>query len=78
MADNKKEMVAEPKPEKVAISGVLSFILGILAPLLNVLTPELRKWAGGFLKDFKAKAALTDNPWDDILADVLCKLFGIE
>lgn len=39
--------------------------------VLSVASPEIRKMCCEMLKEMEAKAAATDNPWDDVLVQLL-------
>jgi len=52
-------------------------ISGIAKQLLLSITPQLRGTLVEFANDFKARAAKTSNPWDDVLAAVICALLGV-
>jgi len=43
----------------------------LLNVALSAMTPELKKFLHQLIKDFKARAAQTPNPWDDIIASLL-------
>jgi len=47
----------------------------LLYSALSGMTPELKKFLHQLIKDFKARAAQTPNPWDDIVAALLEALF---
>jgi len=39
--------------------------------VVSIMTPALREALCTFAKEFKTKATETDNPWDDVVADLL-------
>lgn len=55
---------------------IIALIVAVLKPILSVLTPTIREELGKLLYAFYAKAEMTDNPWDDFLAELLLKLMG--
>ena len=63
-------------------SNVLGKLLSTLAKwvgfLLPVVTPEIRKFAEKFIREFEVKAKATPNIWDDALVDVLKAIFNIK
>jgi len=59
------------------ITGILSFIINILRPIIAILTPMLRESLSDVLLKFYSDAKKTDNPWDDFLAQVFLQLLGI-
>ena len=50
----------------------------LLMQVLGAMTPQLRKTLEAFAKDFREQARKTPNPWDDLLADVICSLLGVK
>jgi hypothetical protein len=56
----------------------IAFIAKVLKPIVGLITGELSEDIKGWVTDFRAKAADTPNPWDDILAEFLCGIFGIK
>ena len=49
----------------------------IIKNILELVSPELRKFIVDFILEFEEKAKLTPNLWDDVLALVLKKIFAI-
>lgn len=50
----------------------------VLAQLLGAVTPVLLSSVKGFAVTFRDKARKTDNPWDDVLADLILGLLGVK
>lgn len=46
------------------------------ADFFKLITPDILELIKSFCKALKEAADKTDNPWDDILADLFCKIFG--
>lgn len=40
-------------------------------------TPEIAAELKRFARDFREKAKKTENPWDDVAADLLCFVLGV-
>jgi len=53
------------------------WFLNVIMVVLKFATPELRDTMKDFLVGFKEKAAQTPNPVDDIIADALLIVFGV-
>ena len=51
---------------------LLSLIVGVLENASPMIIESIKGW----VKDLKAKAAATPNPWDDVLASFLEKIVG--
>ncbi len=56
----------------------LKIMLSIAMAALTGMTPALREQLSQAARDFRTKAAETKNPYDDILANMLCGILGIE
>lgn len=55
-----------------------AWYLRILKMILGVISGPLREELVTSALAFRVKARETDNPWDDILADMLCWALNIE
>ncbi len=53
-------------------------ILLIITAALRAISPELRNVLAGVVTSLKKSAASTDNPWDDLLVEVLGAVLGIK
>lgn len=53
------------------------FILNLIKQLLTVASPPLRAELLKFVNDYRESAKKTPNPWDDILAGLLCWIVGV-
>lgn len=53
------------------------WIVKLLMWLLPLISGPLRERLESFAKGFREDARKTDNPLDDLLADILCWLLGI-
>lgn len=53
-----------------------AILLKLLVSVLARSTPALVDYLRGMAVEFRVKAAQTDNPVDDVLADLLCALVG--
>ena len=51
-------------------------LLRILMQIIYIASPEIRKEMCKALQAAKEKAKQTQNPWDDILIDVIITLLG--
>jgi len=54
------------------------WLLRLLSWILPLISVPLRKQLEEFARQFREDARKTDNPADDILADILCWMLGIE
>lgn len=54
------------------------WLLTLLRWLLPLVSVPLRTNLEKFAREFREEARKTSNPADDILADILCWLLGIE
>lgn len=55
-----------------------TWMIRLLRQLLTVASGPLRQQLTEFAKKFREEAKATPNPWDDVLADVICWLLGVE
>ena len=55
-----------------------NWLIRLLTWLLPLVSPQLRKDLEIFAKKFREDARKTENQADDVLADILCWLLGIE
>ena len=56
----------------------VKWLLKLLPNLVASISGPLRQELVTFAKNFKEKAAKTENPWDDFAAAVLCSVLGID
>ncbi|MBA7710613.1 hypothetical protein ES703_119558 [subsurface metagenome] len=56
---------------------LINLIVEILRPLVDIVSPTIRKRLEDFLIDFYNNAIETENPWDDFLARFLLRIFAI-
>ena len=49
----------------------------LLRMLLAAISGPLRQDLMKFAEAFRVKAKQTENPWDDLLADIICWLLGM-
>ena len=61
----------------IGFTWVIELLIKILAALLPLITPALRKELERFLLDWYKKAIETPNPWDDFLAKFFLRILGI-
>jgi len=61
----------------VVWTWVIKAIGQVLVPIVAIITDALREELETWVRQFHAKALLTENPWDDFLAEVLAKALGI-
>ena len=54
------------------------FLMRILPTVMEQVTPALRSSLVAWIIRFEEQAKETDNPYDDILAELLKVIFGIE
>ena len=50
----------------------------VVLMLLNAVTPAILTSAKGFAVTLRDKARKTENPFDDVLADLICALLSIK
>ena len=55
-----------------------TWLIGLLRQILGVVSGPLRDTLVNFAKSFRASARKTENPWDDVLADIICWLLQVE
>ena len=53
-----------------------AILKGILKEIMAKISPEIRAQLKAFMADWKAKAAATDNWYDDVLVDFLWDILG--
>jgi len=56
---------------------LINLVVSILRPLVDIVSPTLRKELEDFLIDFYNKSMETENPYDDFLARFLLRIFAI-
>lgn len=54
------------------------WLMRLLPNLVASVSQPLREELVTFAKNFKVKAAKTENPWDDFAAAVICWALGID
>ncbi len=54
------------------------WIFKLLLQILSVISGPLRTQLTDFAKKFREDARKTANPWDDILADIICWLLQVD
>ncbi|MQY79609.1 MAG: hypothetical protein GH151_10530 [Bacteroidetes bacterium] len=52
--------------------------MDLIKIILNAISPSLRKLIVEFILSLRAAAKKTDNPLDDIIVEVLIKVFDIK
>jgi len=57
---------------------IVSMALKLLIPMLRVVTPVLVAELKTMIQEFYRKALITDNPWDDLLAEFLMEILDID
>lgn len=55
-----------------------SFIIRLFAQILGAATPAMRAELVKFLSEYREACQKTPNPWDDILAEMLCWFCGVK
>lgn len=65
------------KTPGITWTAMLNILVAVLGPILRAVTPVLREQLEEWLIGFYKKAKTTDNPWDDFLAELLLRIFGI-
>lgn len=76
----------KPETKECAMSGIkgtlgkvgINVLEALIPFILTNVTPALLDQLRDLARTFKAKAAETPNPWDDLLANVLCALIGAD
>lgn len=53
------------------------WIVKFIGAVISLASPEIIKQVQAMAKQLKVKAAQTDNPIDDVLAELLCSLLGV-
>lgn len=56
---------------------LIDLMLNVLRPLVDIVSPTLRKKLEDFLIGFYNDAIASENPWDDFLARFLLRIFDI-
>lgn len=54
------------------------WLVDLLRQILSVASGPIRDLMINFATDLRNQAKATPNPWDDILADIVCWLFGVK
>ena len=54
-----------------------NWLINLFRRILGMASGPIRDMLVGFASDFRAKAKETPNPWDDILADIVCWLLVV-
>jgi len=55
-----------------------SWIINLIRKILLSSSGPLRKTLNDFAVSFRESARKTANPWDDILADIICWILQVE
>lgn len=55
-----------------------NWMINLLRQILSVASEPVRDMLVNFATDLRTSAKQTPNPWDDILADVVCWLLNVE
>lgn len=50
----------------------------ILYQVLKHISPEIKQVVHGLIAELRTKAKATENPWDDILVEILIGIFSVE
>ena len=53
-------------------------LVGLVAQVLTNISPQIRRVLQGLIADLREKAKATDNPWDDILVELLAGIFEVQ
>jgi len=61
----------------IGFTWVIELLIKILAALLPLITPSIRKALEEFLLDLYKKALETPNPWDDFLVKFFLRILNI-
>ena len=56
---------------------LINMVVNVLRPLVDIVSPTLRKELEDFLIGYYHKAIATENPYDDFLARFLLRIFAI-
>lgn len=54
------------------------WLFKLLPNIMVSISGPLRAELVSFAKEFKVKAKKTENPWDDLVAEGLCWLVGVD
>lgn len=74
--DPERSAPGKPNPG-VSWWWLINLIVDILRPLVDIVSPTIRKRLEDFLIDFYNDAIETENPYDDFLARFLLRIFAI-
>lgn len=55
-----------------------AFLANMAAQILGSVSENLLKEMKDFAIDFRTRAKQTSNPWDDVLADFICGVLGVD
>ncbi len=55
-----------------------AFLAKLAAQILGSVSENLLKEMKDFAIAFRTKAKQTTNPWDDVLADFICGILGVD
>jgi len=53
-------------------------LVTVLRQMFSVLSPQIRNAVAQLLRQLKANAEATPNPWDDLFVDFLIRLLDVE
>jgi len=56
----------------------MQVLTSILFQVLQHVSPEIKKAIQGLLAELRTKAKATENPWDDILVEILIGIFEVK
>lgn len=56
----------------------MQILTTILYQVLKQISPEIKKVVQGLIAELRTKAKATENPWDDILVEILIGIFSVE
>lgn len=56
---------------------LIDLVVNVMRPLVDIISPTLRKELEDFLIGFYRRSIETENPWDDFLARFLLRIFDV-
>jgi len=56
----------------------IQILTSILLQVLKHVSPEIKKGIAELLDQLRKKAKATENPWDDILVEIVAGIFSVE
>lgn len=60
----------------VSWTWLINLLVAVLAPVVGIMSKEIRDALVKFLTDLRKKARETPNPWDDFVTEFILRILG--